>query len=223
MKGYDIFRVFIELGISPKGFEWVDDFDDFSILSCIILGQSTRWENALLAHDGLKAAGICDIDALLALDFIQLASLIRPCGFYRQKAKKLHLLCFNIKKDFKSLSIFKKEASEQWLLGQNGVGHESCDSILNFLCKQAVLPVGSYFASLGAALGYECFDYLDLRSFYQAGIEENQAKLNQVLGSKYELYQLYVYFHAQLTNYAKANIKKKVLAPSEAKKILNML
>ena len=107
-------------------------------------------------------------------------------------------------------------------LSVKGLGFESVDSILNYLCQREILVVDSYTNRLAIALGYEFESYEELREFFQSGIESEQDALCKILGKKCELYELYQIFHAQIIAFGKAYFKGKNLT-DEGKKLLAKL
>ena len=101
--------------------------------------------------------------------------------------------------------------SREWLLSIKGLGYESVDGILNYLCKREILVVDNYTYRLALNLGYELEDYEDLREFFQNGIEQEEQNLCQILGRKCELYELYQIYHALIVAFGKSAFKGKRL------------
>lgn len=120
-------------GFRPK--EW-------EICVGAILTQNTAWKNVERGLKNLRDAGIMTPEALIALAQPELETLIRPTGFYRQKAERLkiftdYLLRLGIK-DFLS-SVTRDE-----LLALKGIGRETADSILLYACKKPVFIIDAY-------------------------------------------------------------------------------
>ncbi len=68
---------------------------------------------------------------------------------------------------YENLENFKTNASREWLLNIKGLGFESVDSILNYLCKREILVVDNYSLRLAFYLGYEFENYEELREFFK--------------------------------------------------------
>lgn len=211
MQGYQVFKALIDLGVKDEGFEWIDEYDDFTLLCSVILAQNARWPQALAALKALDEARVHTPQILVSTPLKTLEALIKPSGYYKMKAARLQGLMNRLLQDFSSLDDFKENVSEDWLLGIKGIGPESCDSILNYLCGREVLVVDAYSARLLAQLGY-CFEnYYDLREFLMSGIAAKQDELNTLLKDNLSLAKLYAHFHSLIINYSKNNIKKGIL------------
>lgn len=209
MNGAEIFAKLIELKLDFDEFDWLENrgLSEFELLISVILTQNTNWNNVLKALANLKNAQISNLEQIISLSNLELAMLIKPSGFYNTKAKRLKNLAENIFNTFGNLENFKESVSREWLLNIKGLGYESVDSILNYLCKKEILVVDSYTQRLGLHLGYEFENYEELREFFQSGIENESEKLNKLLGKNYELYELYQIFHAQIIAFGKIAFK----------------
>lgn len=213
MNGATIFKFLCSLKLEFQSFDWLEDrgLSEFEILISVILTQNTNWNNVLKALDNVKRAKIYTLQDLNALETNQIAQLIKPSGFYNTKAKRLKGFLNALIKDFEDLAEFKAKVSREWLLSVKGLGFESVDSILNYLCKREILVVDSYTQRLAFHLGYEFEHYDALREFFQSGVEIEQNALCECLGKKCELYELYQIFHAQIIAFGKKYFKGKNL------------
>src|SRR4029077_8420079 len=61
----------------------------FEVIVGAILTQSTAWGNVERAIANLRAARMLTPSAMLRVRTARLAALVRPSGYFRQKAKKL--------------------------------------------------------------------------------------------------------------------------------------
>ncbi|TQR53077.1 endonuclease III domain-containing protein [Campylobacter troglodytis] len=251
MNGATIFRFLCGLKLEFSEFDWLENrgLSEFELLISVILTQNTNWNNVLKALENVRKAKIQSLETLNELEIEQIAELIKPSGFYNQKAKRLKGFVERLLSEFESLENFKENVSRQWLLSVKGLGFESVDSILNYLCQREILVVDSYTNRLAIALGYEFESYEELREFFQSGIEEGQDTLCECLknsgfvgfkgknllsskttnskskdskGKKFALYELYQIFHAQIIAFGKAYFKGKNLN-DEGKKLLAKL
>ena len=184
MNGADIFKFLCGLKLEFSEFDWLENrgLSEFELLISVILTQNTSWNNVLKALDNVRVAKIQSLEALNALETQQIATLIKPSGFYNQKAKRLKGFVGALLSEFGDMSEFKARVSRQWLLNVKGLGFESADSILNYLCQREILVVDSYTNRLAYALGYEFESYDELREFFQSGIESEQEAINACLG-----------------------------------------
>lgn len=209
MNGADIFKKLLACNLDFKEFDWLENqgLSDFELLISVILTQNTKWDNVLKALNNLKNAQISSLEQLLNLSNLELATLIKPSGFYNTKAKRLKELASNILDTYSDIENFKKNVDREWLLNIKGLGFESVDSILNYLCKREILVVDSYTQRLAMHLGYEFENYEELREFFESGIENEQENLCQILEKKYELFELYQIFHAVIIAFGKVAFK----------------
>ena len=184
MNGADIFKFLCGLKLEFSEFDWLENrgLSEFELLISVILTQNTSWNNVLKALDNVRVAKIQSLETLNALETQQIATLIKPSGFYNQKAKRLKGFVGALLSEFGDMSEFKARVSRQWLLNVKGLGFESADSILNYLCQREILVVDSYTNRLAIALGYEFESYDELREFFQSGIESEQEAINACLG-----------------------------------------
>lgn len=209
MNGADIFKKLLACNLDFKEFDWLENqgLSDFELLISVILTQNTKWDNVLKALNNLKNAQISSLEQLLNLSNLELATLIKPSGFYNTKAKRLKEMASNILDTYSDIENFKKNVDREWLLNIKGLGFESVDSILNYLCKREILVVDSYTQRLAMHLGYEFENYEELREFFESGIENEQENLCQILEKKYELFELYQIFHAVIIAFGKVAFK----------------
>ena len=226
ISGFDIFKLLYSLDLRWQSFDWLEcnNMDDFELLCSVVLTQNTKWDNVIKALKNLKNANINNIKALNDIDINVLAYLIKPSGFYNIKAKRLKNLTKAIIDDFKDLNDFKNRANRQWLLDIKGLGYESVDSVLNYLCKKEIMVVDKYSYKLALNLGYEMDDYEDIREFYENGI--NEKDINNIINQynnnpkyHYKLYEIYQIFHALIIEFGKKYFKSSILS-EEGKEIL---
>ena len=111
-----------------------------------LLVQRTTWTNAARAVDALRDRALLSADALAAIDSSELATLIRPAGFFRTKAARLKGLAQFIasRGGLDTLDALPTEALRRQLLDQPGVGPETADVILGYAFGRAVFVVDAY-------------------------------------------------------------------------------
>jgi endonuclease-3 related protein len=127
---------------------WWPHAGTFEVLIGAVLTQNTTWHNVEKSLANLRQyLGIqspIDLGHFLTIDSETLKTLIKPSGFYNQKAPRLHIIAKNIKSEFGSFEAFVQRVDRAWLLEQKGIGKETADSILNYGCFRDVMVVDSY-------------------------------------------------------------------------------
>jgi endonuclease-3 related protein len=113
-----------------------------------ILTQNTAWSNVEKAIGNLRRAGMLNPAKMRGLTKTRLARLIRPAGYYNVKAKRLkHLVAFLFLEYGGDIRMMAKEPTAvlcHKLLGVNGVGPETCDSILLYAFNRPVFVADAY-------------------------------------------------------------------------------
>jgi len=181
---------------------WWPNVDSFEVVVGTILTQNTKWQNVEKALNKWKMEnGVWKVEDVASLNFIYLAEVIKPAGFYNQKAKRLIDLSKNILRDFGDFENFKENVSREWLLAQKGVGFETADSILCYACLREVMVVDSYTKRLLKKNGYEFESYDELREWCQRGVEENWNKVAKMYENNLNL--CYARFHGKIVEFMK--------------------
>lgn len=113
----------------PHGSEW-------EVMVAAILVQQTSWGNVERVLEELKRRGALNIDATAAMPLDELERIVRPAGFYRQKASRLQNLARYLVMHHSSdpMRLLEKdiEESRAELLSLPGIGDEAADAILLF-------------------------------------------------------------------------------------------
>jgi len=122
-----------------------------SLLEVIVgayLTQNTNWGNVEKAIANLKQAKALSIKTLREILVGRLEKLIRPSGYFRQKARKLKTFIKYLDKNYGgSLVRMFAQPTEKLraeLLALNGVGPETADSILLYAGNHHVFVVDAY-------------------------------------------------------------------------------
>ncbi|MBZ5653559.1 MAG: endonuclease III domain-containing protein [Acidobacteriia bacterium] len=120
----------------------------FEVIVGAYLTQNTSWKNVEIALRRLHAAGLLNLAAIRAMPLRQLEALVRPAGYFRQKAARLKtFVAFVERRHRGSLQrLFEQPTQEvrQELLSLNGVGPETADSILLYAGQHPVFVVDTY-------------------------------------------------------------------------------
>jgi endonuclease-3 related protein len=127
---------------------WWPGDGPFEIMVGAILTQNTNWLNVEKAINNLKDNNLLSPKRLFKLTDAKLAGLIRPAGYYNLKARRLkNFLNFFIGRyqgSVKKISKSKTDSLRKELLGVNGIGPETADSILLYALNKPVFVVDAY-------------------------------------------------------------------------------
>jgi endonuclease-3 related protein len=138
--------------------EWWPGETPFEIMVGAILVQNTAWKNVERAIANLKQAQVLTPKKLYALSTQELAELIRPAGYFRIKAKRLHnLVKFFVERYRGSIAAMQKVDTlrlREELLAVNGIGPETADSILLYAVGKPVMVVDTYTHRIFARHGW---------------------------------------------------------------------
>jgi len=133
----------------------------FEICVGAILTQNTSWKNVEKAIKNLIEADAINPEKIAGMPVRKLERLIRPSGFFRQKAKRLKVFSKFVL-SYGSVDNFTKNVSREELLDVNGIGKETADSILLYACGRPCFVVDAYtrrlFSELGIIKGKEGYD-----------------------------------------------------------------
>lgn len=184
----------------PQG--WWPGRSRLEIIIGAILTQNTSWSNVEKAIKNLKNEGLLSSPYRLHNVSIQkLARLIHPAGYYNVKSRRLkNFTKFLIAKyngRLNKLAKVKTHRLRQELLAVNGIGPETCDSILLYAFRRPVFVVDAYTKRIFSRHGL-----LSRDSTY----ESVQAVFMENLPSDEKIFNEY---HALLVRLAKDHCKAK--------------
>jgi len=175
----------------------------FEVIVGAILTQNTAWQNVEKAIANLRRERLLTPRAIERVSTQRLAKLVRPSGYFRQKAKKLKAFVRFLRGEYGgSLArMFKTPtlALRQRLLDVYGIGAETADSILLYAGGHAIFVVDAYTHRIlgrhGLAPGKphdkpdDKPDYEAVRSLFETNLPPDA--------------RLYNEFHALLVNVGK--------------------
>jgi endonuclease-3 related protein len=192
--------------VDEKYHEKNDTDPRFEIIIGAILTQNTAWPNVEKALLNLKSQKMLNIEKILNLDIKKLTQMIRPSGFFNQKAIRLKDISKHLKDKYNlDLDCFfsrKTIAIRKELLSLNGIGPETADSILLYAGNKPIFVVDSYTKRVCERIP------LDTNNSYN----EIQKYFQKELTKKYhgeELIKVYNNLHALIVTFAKKYCKKK--------------
>ncbi len=130
----------------PQG--WWPGETAIEIVVGAVLTQNTNWTNVTKAIANLERAGLLSYSSLLELSMEELASAVRPSGYYNIKSKRLKNLLLMIRDryggDLQRLLQDETQIARENLLSVRGIGPETADSILLYAGEHPVFVVDSY-------------------------------------------------------------------------------
>lgn len=121
-----------------------------------ILTQSAAWGNVEKALANLKRAGALSPRAIRQMPLEELASLVRPSGYYTVKARKLKAFMEHLARygdDLGAMMAQDTTALREELLSIYGVGEETADDILLYVAQRPVFVIDAYTRRIVDRLG----------------------------------------------------------------------
>jgi endonuclease III related protein len=120
----------------------------FEMIVGAYLTQNTAWTNVEKALANLRSARLLSLIGIRRAPLAELERLIRPAGYFRQKARRLKLFVEFLDRQYQgSLTKLFSRPTEQLreeLLNLHGVGPETADSILLYAGNHPVFVVDTY-------------------------------------------------------------------------------
>lgn len=167
----------------PQG--WWPARTRFEVILGAILTQNTSWNNAALALRRLREAGRATQSGLRSTDQAELEDLIRPAGFFQQKASTIRTLLSWVDRKYQgSLGrVFRRPPTQlrSELLQLNGLGPETVDAILLYAGRQPFFVADAYARRILARheLVPEDADYSAVQNFLHEHLPANEAMFNE--------------------------------------------
>ncbi len=126
---------------------WWPGDSEFEISIGAILTQNVSWRNVEIAISNLKEKNLLSPESLYSIKAENIAPLIRPTGYYNQKAKKIKnfLEWFKLYNfSFGRLKKIELASLRDELLSVNGIGPETADSILLYALSKKIFVIDAY-------------------------------------------------------------------------------
>jgi len=164
---------------------WWPGQSPFEVIVGAVLTQNTNWQNVEKAIENLRQADLLEPHALYDVPNEELQQLIRPAGYFRIKAGRLHnLLEFLVRRYDGSLEIMFNTplpALREQLLAVGGVGPETADSILLYAGGLPSFVVDAYTHRVFARHGWIGFDadYHQIQDHFQGNLPDDPAMYNE--------------------------------------------
>ena len=159
-----------------------------SALECIlgaILTQNTSWKNVVKALDNLKRENLISVEDLNLIRTEELAELIRPSGYYNQKAVKIkNFISFLVGEFAGSLDrmfALGTDVLREKLLSLKGIGPETADSILLYAGAMPVFVVDAYTWRVLTRHGLmsEQTSYGEIQELFTDSLQEDAGVFNE--------------------------------------------
>ncbi len=172
----------------------------FEVIVGAVLTQTTNWRNVQKAIENLKKRGLMTPQSIIESDLSEIEDAIRPCGYFRIKAKRLiNLIQFFYEKfdfDLKRMEEVSLHSLREMILSVRGIGPETADSILLYALNRLTFVVDAYTKRICVRLGIidENADYYTIKGFLEDSIPQDL--------------ELYKDFHAQFVIHGKMRCKK---------------
>jgi endonuclease-3 related protein len=120
----------------------------FEVIVGAYLTQNTAWTNVELALSNLRSARLLSLDGIRRVSLAKLEQLIRPSGYFRQKALRLKIFVDFVDREYSGSlpGMFSQPTNKlrEQLLSLNGIGPETADSILLYAGNHPVFVVDAY-------------------------------------------------------------------------------
>jgi len=172
----------------------LNDKDRLEIILGAILTQNTAWTNVEKALNNLREKDLIDIDNIIKT---KITELIRPAGYFNQKAERLKIIAKFLKQNsFEKLKKLETKELREILLDIKGVGPETADSILLYAFEKPSFVVDAYTKRIFSRLEY-CYKdvkYDDLQEMFMK-LDHSVSLFNE--------------YHALIVEHAKQHCKNK--------------
>ena len=179
-----LMRVYRDLARHFGPQHWWPARTPFEVMVGAILTQNTAWSNVEKAIANLRAARALTPKAIARMRLARLARLIRPSGYYNQKAKRLRAFVRWMLERYGSVAAMRRAragALRAELISRNGIGPETADSILLYVLDKRSFVIDAYtrrvLARLGLARGSEPYD--ELRELFERNLPCSKELYNE--------------------------------------------
>jgi endonuclease-3 related protein len=160
----------------------------FEVAVGAVLTQNTAWGNVEKAIQNLKGKNLLHPRSLATAPLPLIEELIRPSGYFRQKAVRLKRIAGfwleEIGEDPRDLADPHLSTAElrEKLLKISGIGPETADSILLYAFNRPIFVVDAYTARLVHRLGLLTppFSYSELQEYFHERLPKDTALYNRL-------------------------------------------
>lgn len=175
--------------------DWWPATSPFERIVGAILVQQTRWENVDRVLATLKERDLMSPEALVVLPLEELEQIVRPAGFYRNKAKSLKAVAeYFSENPVEGMAKMPQLKLREELLGLRGIGDETADVILLYVAGKPSFVVDAYTKKLCGCLDITG-SYAELQRLFEGALPRN--------------IQVYQHYHALIVEHGKRYCNKK--------------
>ena len=141
------------------------------------LTQNTAWTNVEKALANLRSARVLSVNGIRQVRLLELERLIRPAGYFRQKARRLKIFVAFLDRQYagsltKMFACRPTAQLREELLELNGVGPETADSILLYAGNHPLFVIDAYTRRILArhAISPDDATYEDARQLCESSL-----------------------------------------------------
>jgi endonuclease-3 related protein len=184
---------------------WWPADEPFEVMVGAILTQSAAWVNVEKAINNLKNARVLSPQALRRLSLNELANLIRPCGYFNAKARKLKALAEwlgqTCSDDLAKMSAISLRKLRSQLLAVHGIGEETADSIILYAANKPIFVIDAYTRRIIDRIGLapDSSRYSAYQNLFMENLPHRTALFNE--------------YHALLVQHGKKVCRRRPLCP----------
>jgi endonuclease-3 related protein len=148
----------------------------FEVIVGAYLTQNTAWTNVEKAMANLRSARLLSMKGIRKVALGELERLIRPSGYFRQKAQRLKTFVDFLDQQYGGsltrMFVRPTEEIREELLSLNGVGRETADSILLYAGNHPAFVVDAYTRRILArhAILTDDASYEDVRKLFEKSL-----------------------------------------------------
>ena len=156
-----ILQVYRKLHTAYGPQHWWPGDTAFEIMVGAVLTQNTAWTNVEKAIANLKRAHALTPEAIVKAPHRQLATWLKPSGYFNIKAKRLKAMCrwLGEQGGVRKLSKFSTHDLRARLIAVYGIGPETAADIVLYAFTRPVFVIDAYtrriFSRLGLIKGEE--------------------------------------------------------------------
>ena len=185
--------------------EWWVASSPFERIAGAILVQQTRWENVDRVLTALKDLCLMTPEAIAILPAEELEEIVRPTGFYRNKAKSLKAIAeYFTANPIEGMMDKPQHVLRKELLALRGVGNETADVILLYVAGKPSFVIDAYTKKLCGCMGIQG-NYAELQKLFEDGLPRDVS--------------VYQHYHALIVEHGKRYCNRKACGGCVVKKI----
>lgn len=186
-----------------KSYKW-QNYDDFHKFLAIVL--NTKEDKLEKIFNNIEIPISNSIENLAKINVKDLATLIKPSGFYNTKAKQLNDLAKAIINDFYTFESFMQNANFDWLINIKGIGFDTALMLSNYLLKKPNLVINSSAKKLLELLNYTPECYEEANDILSSGLDDEYFYKSLNVN---DLAEIYIIFSASIDNLMQNHYKNK--------------